>query len=120
MGLRRSDFDLVAGVVHVERAVSEIGARQIIKRPKTAAGVRTVALPRWLVPNFVAILTCMPSRARTGVCSLGQRVPRHCARTSRRSGRVPSIVPGLWVFIFTTYGIPGTILPRGLARVLVN
>jgi integrase len=52
MGLRRSDFDLVAGVVHVERAVSEIGARQIIKRPKTAAGVRTIALPRWLVPEL--------------------------------------------------------------------
>lgn len=52
MGLRRSDFDMVAGLVRIERAVSEIGARQIIKKPKTAAGVRTVALPRWLMPEL--------------------------------------------------------------------
>lgn len=53
MGLRRSDFDLVAGHVRIERAVSEIGARQVIKKPKTAAGVRTVALPRWLMPELI-------------------------------------------------------------------
>lgn len=52
MGLRRSDFDLVAGRVRIERAVSEIGARQVIKKPKTAAGIRTVALPRWLMPEL--------------------------------------------------------------------
>jgi hypothetical protein len=52
MGLRRSDFDLEAGLVRIERAVSEIGAKQIIKKPKTAAGVRTVALPWWLIPEL--------------------------------------------------------------------
>jgi integrase len=52
MGLRRSDFDVDAGLVRVERAVSEVGARQIIKKPKTAAGVRVVALPRWLTPEL--------------------------------------------------------------------
>jgi integrase len=52
MGLRRSDFDPVAGHVRIERAVSEIGARQIIKKPKTAAGIRDVALPRWLTPEL--------------------------------------------------------------------
>lgn len=52
MGLPRSDFDSVAGLVRIERAVSEIGARQVIKKPKTAAGVRTVALPRWLMPEL--------------------------------------------------------------------
>jgi integrase len=52
MGLRRSDFDFSAGVVRIERAVSEIGARQVIKKPKTAAGVRTIALPRWLTPEL--------------------------------------------------------------------
>ena len=52
MGLRRSDFDMVDGLVRIERAVSEIGARQVIKKPKTAAGVRTVALPRWLMPEL--------------------------------------------------------------------
>ena len=52
MGLRRSDFDSVVGLVRIERAVSEIGARQIIKKPKTAAGIRSVALPRWLMPEL--------------------------------------------------------------------
>jgi integrase len=52
VGLRHSDFDLEAGLVRIERAISEIGAKQIIKKPKTAAGVHTVALPWWLVPEL--------------------------------------------------------------------
>jgi integrase len=48
MGLRRSDFDLEEGVVRIQRAVSEVGARQVIKTPKTAAGIRTLALPLWM------------------------------------------------------------------------
>ena len=50
MGLRKTDFDLVDGLVRVERSVVLIGAEQVVKRPKTAAGVRTVAFPRWLLP----------------------------------------------------------------------
>ncbi len=53
MGLRRSDFDLVLGLVRVERSVSLVGNRQVVKRPKTAAGARTVALPMWLIPELV-------------------------------------------------------------------
>ena len=52
MGLLRSDFDVDLGLVHVQRSVVLIGAQQIIKRPKTAAGVRTVSLPRWLMPEL--------------------------------------------------------------------
>ncbi|HEY5786253.1 MAG TPA: site-specific integrase [Microlunatus sp.] len=52
MGLRKTDFDLSVGLVSIERSVSLIGARQVTKRPKTAAGVRTVALPLWLVPEL--------------------------------------------------------------------
>ena len=44
MGLRKTDFDLVDGLVRVERSVVLVGAEQVVKRPKTAAGVRTVAL----------------------------------------------------------------------------
>ena len=57
MGLRAADFDLKLGLVQVERSVSLIGARQVIKRPKTAAGVRAVALPMWLMPELVEHLT---------------------------------------------------------------
>lgn len=50
MGLRKTDFDLVDGLVRIERSVVQIGAEQVVKRPKTAAGIRTVAFPRWLLP----------------------------------------------------------------------
>lgn len=52
MGLRKTDFDLALGLVCIERAVSSVGSRLIVKKPKTAAGVRTVALPMWLVPEL--------------------------------------------------------------------
>lgn len=52
MGLRRSDIDLNAGLVRVERAVSELGSRQVIKEPKTAAGRRVVAIPEAIVPEI--------------------------------------------------------------------
>lgn len=52
VGLRKTDFDLGQGLVHIERAVSLVGGRQLIKKPKTAAGVRTVALPMWLMPEL--------------------------------------------------------------------
>ena len=52
VGLQRSDFDLDIGLVRIERAVSLIGSQQKIKSPKTAAGVRSVALPLWLLPDL--------------------------------------------------------------------
>lgn len=54
MGLRKLDFDLAAGLVHVERSIVLVGATQLIKRPKTPAGIRTVAFPMWLVPLIEA------------------------------------------------------------------
>ena len=56
MGLRRSDFDLEAGVVRIERAVSEMGAKQIIKEPKTDRGCphrlsAVVGLPEFAVSS---------------------------------------------------------------------
>jgi integrase len=52
VALRKSDFDLDLGLVRIERSVSSLGARQVIKKPKTPAGVRTVALPMWLMPEL--------------------------------------------------------------------
>jgi hypothetical protein len=52
MGFRRTDSDLTAGTVKIERSVSQLGARQVVKKPHTAAGVRTVALPMWLVAEI--------------------------------------------------------------------
>lgn len=52
MGLRKTDFDIGVGLVQVERSVSLVGAQQLIKEPKTPAGVRAVALPMWLLPDL--------------------------------------------------------------------
>lgn len=53
LGLRRVDLDLDLDLdqatVHVRRSVAEVGGNLVIKSPKTAAGRRSVALPRWLV-----------------------------------------------------------------------
>jgi len=49
LGLRRVDLDLDQATVHVRRSVAEVGGNLVIKSPKTAAGRRSVALPRWVV-----------------------------------------------------------------------
>lgn len=38
----------------VEDLSGHLGARQVIKKPKTAAGIRTIALPMWLMPDLRA------------------------------------------------------------------
>lgn len=48
--LRRSDVDLKAGVVHVRRAVVHVDGTDIVGPPKSAAGVRTVAIPPHVLP----------------------------------------------------------------------
>jgi len=42
----------LVGLVSIERSVSLVRARQVTKPPKTAAGVRRVALPVWLIPEL--------------------------------------------------------------------
>lgn len=48
--LRRSDVDLVRGVVHVRRAVVRVDGRDLVGPPKSAAGVRAIHLPPHLLP----------------------------------------------------------------------
>ncbi|SPM43339.1 site-specific integrase [Mycobacterium numidiamassiliense] len=50
--LRRGDVDLDAGVVRIRRAVVRAGGTLQIDTPKTAAGVRDVAIPPHLVERF--------------------------------------------------------------------
>jgi integrase len=50
VALRRSDLDLDAATVKVERTQVELGGRITEGRPKSAAGRRTVAFPPALVP----------------------------------------------------------------------
>ncbi len=48
--LRRRDLDLKRGVLHVRRGVVRAAGQVIVDTPKTAAGVRTVAIPPHLHP----------------------------------------------------------------------
>ena len=51
--LRRSDIDIEHRVIHVERQTVEVGGTIIEGPPKSAAGVRTVAMPPVLVSELV-------------------------------------------------------------------
>jgi integrase len=48
--LRRDDVDTKTGVIHVRRGVVRVVGETIVKAPKTAAGIRDVAIPPHLVP----------------------------------------------------------------------
>ena len=54
--LRRSDVDLDAGVLKVSRAVSRTDAGLEAGPPKSEAGIRTVAVPGFLLPGLAAHL----------------------------------------------------------------
>lgn len=54
--LRRGDVDLVTRVVRIRRGVVRVGGRTLVGPPKTAAGVRDVAIPRHLVEVLQAHL----------------------------------------------------------------
>jgi integrase len=48
--LRRGDLDLDGTTIHVRRAVVRVDRVEVIGRPKSDAGVRTVAIPPHLMP----------------------------------------------------------------------
>ena len=48
--LRRSDIDMKAGKIMIRRAAVEVNGEMVIGTPKSAAGVRDVAIPPHLLP----------------------------------------------------------------------
>ncbi len=50
--LRRKDLDLTNGVIHVRRGVVRANGEIIVGTPKSAAGVRDVAIPAALLPTL--------------------------------------------------------------------
>ena len=52
IGLRRRDFDLLRGTVTVDEQLVQLdGGKLEVGKPKTAAGIRTVAIPPHLLPD---------------------------------------------------------------------
>lgn len=58
--LRRKDIDLAQGVVDVARAVVHVDGGAVVGSPKSAAGVRTVAIPPHLLPVLAEHLDTLP------------------------------------------------------------
>jgi hypothetical protein len=54
-GLGKSDVDLNDATVSIEHYVVEVGRGMVVKEPKTAAGVRMIALPRSWMPEIAVI-----------------------------------------------------------------
>jgi integrase len=52
VGLRRADVDLAAGQLRVTRSVAWVRGVPTVQAPKTAAGRRTVGLPRFVVDEL--------------------------------------------------------------------
>jgi integrase len=55
MALRRRNVDLVRRTVRVEASVSEVAGALVIGPPKSAAGVRTIAIPEAIFPTSACI-----------------------------------------------------------------
>ncbi|WP_249051521.1 site-specific integrase [Cellulomonas fimi] len=62
--LRRSDVDLDEAVIRVRRGVVRVGSEVIVGTPKSAAGVRDVAVPPHLVPVLRRHLELYVGRSR--------------------------------------------------------
>jgi len=71
IGLRRVDLDLESASVSIERSAVEVGKRIVIKTPKTSAGIRSVALPVWLVPELLHHLDTFAEAGPDGRVFLG-------------------------------------------------
>lgn len=55
--LRRSDLDLNAGLLRVSRGVVKVAGGYVVGQPKTEAGVRSVHVPAFLLPELRQHLT---------------------------------------------------------------
>jgi len=62
--LRRGDVETDGSVLHVRRGVVYIDGRHLVSAPKSAAGVRDIAVPPHLAPVVVDHLAAHTSRAR--------------------------------------------------------
>jgi len=65
--LRRRDVDLAAGVLRIRRGVVRAAGEVIVGTPKTAAGIRDVAIPPHLIPTVEAHLAEHAAPGRDGL-----------------------------------------------------
>ena len=98
-GLRVQDLDLRAGVVRVRQAIVRLTGQLIIQPPKTAAGVRDVAIPPHLLPALRTWMAAQPARdpeallfpASDGVTPLNDSVLREAHYKGRTAVKMPQL-----------------------------
>lgn len=98
-GLRVQDLDLKSGVVHVRQAIVRLVGELIIQPPKTAAGVRDVAIPPHLLPALQTWMAVQPRRdpeallfpASDGVTPLNDSVLREAHYKGRKAIKMPKL-----------------------------
>lgn len=97
-GLRVRDLDLDAGVVHVRQAVVRLKGRLLIGPPKTAAGVRSVAIPPHLLPALKVWRDAQPTRPRDGLLFMAMRHHVAAERDAQLAQRMSALATGRsWV-----------------------
>ncbi len=96
IALTRHDVDVAEMTIHVRRSVAEVGGRIVVKQPKTAAGVRLVALPEGLRSEVIAHLEAFAEPGDGGRIFVGVR-----GNTLRRSNFAP-----IWKAARTAAALP--------------
>ena len=75
--------------MRIERSIAEVRKQLVTKTPKSAAGIRVVAIPRWLVPELLEHLNTYSEPGATGRVFVGARgatpFQGNFARTWRRA-----------------------------------
>jgi len=80
--LRRNDIDTVEGVIRVRRAVSLVNGEFIVDTPKSAAGVRNVAIPPHLLPLVREHLLAHTAPGEDGLLFPSRNDPKEHLRQS--------------------------------------
>jgi len=97
--LRRKDIDVTNGLVKVRRGVVTVDGERIVDTPKSAAGVRTVALPPHLLPAVKQHLQDHAQIGRDGLLfyqlETGEQLPystwRDAVSTAAKSAGRPDL-----------------------------
>ena len=94
--LRRRDVDLDVGaaVIKVRRAVARVDGELLVGPPKSAAGVRNVAVPPHLLGELAGIWPRTPGPGRTRWCSRRRAVASSTTRSCSASGNRRADVGG--------------------------
>lgn len=98
-GLRVMDLELDEAVIRVRQAVVRLPGKLLIKSPKTAAGVRDVAIPPHLLPSLRAWRSAQPTHppdsllfpSSDGVTPLNDTVLRNAHYQAREAIGMPRL-----------------------------